>query len=509
MSLKRRRILNALCGAAAAVCLCAGVHLLVLQPLTGDPDGQATVPSLIPDTPTSAPYVEESGWESGWDTEWAGAPDGSAPLPAGENGSRRSEGLLAALLLVGGSVLVAVYLFTCFLPEPLLGQDGGALPVLACAAAWCNTHRTAACFLLICALLLYSKELLGWLRAKCPLRWSACHRIAMRVCARFGRGGYGAAALLLCALSALLGGILFRNAFAAAACAIVFAASFACAWRFLRDVNCLSRAIAALPELPQEQPHSEIFRSEEQQLLAQRALQAEAVQTAVSAERFRVELIANVSHDLRTPLTAIIGYGELLQKQPLNEQGAQQLAQLNRKAAYVKDLVDSLFELTKVSSGEAKPNITRIDLIRLLEQTLGIFDDRLSAANLTVKRHYCAPSVMLDTDGARMHQVFANLVGNAVKYAKPDTRIHLTVTRGEGRVCVRMTNVASYEMDFSPEEIVQRFARGDRARTTQGSGIGLAIAETYTASVGGSFRVEIDGEQFSAVTELPETERNS
>ena len=106
-----------------------------------------------------------------------------------------------------------------------------------------------------------------------------------------------------------------------------------------------------------------------------------------------------------------------------------------------------------------------------------------------------------------MHQVFANLLGNAIKYALSGTRIHLEVTENESNFRIRMTNTASYEMDFSPDEIMQRFARGDKARSTQGSGLGLAIAQTYTESVGGTFHVSVDGDQFNAIVELPKTER--
>ena len=125
-----------------------------------------------------------------------------------------------------------------------------------------------------------------------------------------------------------------------------------------------------------------------------------------------------------------------------------------------------------------------------------------------MRRHYEADTLPVTTDGARMHQVFANLLGNAIKYALPGTRIHLEVRTREDSYLIRMVNTASYEMDFQPEEIIQRFARGDKARSTQGSGLGLAIAQTYTESVGGAFRVAIDGDQFSAIVTLPKTERN-
>lgn len=169
----------------------------------------------------------------------------------------------------------------------------------------------------------------------------------------------------------------------------------------------------------------------------------------------------------------------------------------------MNELVESLFELTKVSSGVVEAKKEQIDLIRLLEQTIGLFDDQLAEAGLVVRRSYGADSLPLVTDGARMHQVFANLLGNAIKYALKGTRIYLEVRETEHKHLVRMVNTASYEMDFKPEEILQRFARGDKARSTKGSGLGLAIAQTYTESVGGTFRICVDGDQFSAIVELP------
>ena len=189
----------------------------------------------------------------------------------------------------------------------------------------------------------------------------------------------------------------------------------------------------------------------------------------------------------------------------LSDEGRERLNRLNQKAGYMRQLLDDLFELTRVSSGAVEARKDEIDLIRLLEQTIGLFDEELNAAGLAVRRHYDADSVPVVTDGARIHQVFANLLVNAIKYALPGTRIHLTVTEQAQSVTVRMVNTAAYEMDFTPEEIVQRFARGDKARTTRGSGLGLAIAQTYSESVGGQFRVAIDGDQFAAIVELPKS----
>ena len=305
-------------------------------------------------------------------------------------------------------------------------------------------------------------------------------------------------------LSLLFPDLLRTDHFLLALAAVVAAAfGFACLFQYGLDLSHFQRQLDRFhKELPIAVREGS-FSQAEQLLMEIQKQHGEAVRTAVTSERFKVELISNVSHDLRTPLTAILGYGELLQKEPLSPEGKKQLFYLNQKAGYMRDLVDDLFELTKVSSGVIEAKREEIDLIRLLEQTIGLFDDSLTAAHLFVRRHYDMDAAWILTDGNRMHQVFANLLGNAIKYALPGTRIHLEATETPDGYSVRMVNTASYEMDFEPEEILQRFARGDKARSTKGSGLGLAIAQTYTESVGGRFQISIDGDQFNAVTTLP------
>ena len=245
------------------------------------------------------------------------------------------------------------------------------------------------------------------------------------------------------------------------------------------------------------------FANEEEKLAGLTKRRREAVDSAVKSERFKVELISNVSHDLRTPLTAIIGYGELLRGEAVSADGAARLELLNKKAAYMKDLVDSLFELTKVSSGVLPPKPDNIDLLRLIEQTAGVFDDQLAAAGLTLRRRYSAETIPIRTDGGRLHAVLANLFVNAIKYSLSGTRVYIDASSGGGKCTVRIVNTSSYEMNFTPDDITRRFVTGDVARTSGGSGLGLAIAKTYTESLGGRFKVEIDGDQFAALIELP------
>lgn len=392
--------------------------------------------------------------------------------------------------------------------KPLLGPDGGLAAIGLCLLLILVFRQLlldlpwgmfGLGLVLGGTALVLLRSLVQWLARSREFAWAGCHRLGLRLsrgeAARYAEVQLGliagaAAVVLLCRVNAL-----WLSAMAAlAGCFPVYALI-----GLAKSVDSLARAADRACLGLEPEPGTGFYREQEEKLGRLQQAHAEAVQKAVTGERFKVELISNVSHDLRTPLTAILGYGELLQKEKLSEEGANQLAQLNRKAGYMKDLVDDLFELTKVSSGVSEPNLTKIDLIRLLEQTMGLLDDRLQAAGLTVKRHYDADAVELTTDGNRMHQVFVNLMENAIKYALPGSRLHLYVSGGT----VRLTNVSAYEMDFSADEIVERFVRGDKSRSSQGSGIGLAIAQTYTQSVGGSFRVEIDGDQFSAIVELP------
>ena len=328
---------------------------------------------------------------------------------------------------------------------------------------------------LLAALLLCLRSFLGWFLQRCSNTFFLSYRVGMAFSKKLTRPEYFLLTQALFCLTFSLAACFLGTSFPLTAFTLLFSAClpFYSLWKY-------GQAIGKL-----------------------QVSHEEAIRTAVISERFKVELISNVSHDLRTPLTSILGYGELLQQEQLSPIGQQHLAQLNLKAGYMKELVESLFELTKVQSGIIEPQKDSIDLIRLLEQTIGLFDDQLTEAGLLVRRHYAKETILLVTDGSLLHQVFANLLGNAIKYALSGSRIHLEAQELEESYSIRMTNTASYELNFQPEEILQRFARGDKARSTKGSGIGLAIAQTYTEAVGGQFHVAIDYDQFSAIVTLP------
>lgn len=415
---------------------------------------------------------------------------------------------IAAGITLVGLVFVGLYCWMGDMEPGKLGPDVESVGVIALAlflalvrdALWYSPWGVLAAGMVLGGLgILLLRGVTQWGKQGFPVQWCMCWRAG-----RPGSGIEGFYKIQFALMAAFLAlGLGLREWRLLSGC-VIFLSGFPiyCMMMLARDVDHFRDTVRQVCREKPVQAKQGCFLEEEQELAALQCSHTEAVKKAVAGERFKVELISNVSHDLRTPLTAILGYGELLVGESLSEEGTLRLEQLNKKAGYMKDLVDDLFELTKVSSGVAEANFGKIDLIRLLEQTLGLLDDRLEGAGLQVRRHYQAPSLELVTDGNRMHQVFVNLVDNAIKYALPGSRLHLYVSKGS-RTVVRLVNTASYEMDFTAQEIVERFARGDKARSSQGSGIGLAIAQTYTASVGGGFRVEIDGDQFSAIVELP------
>lgn len=424
--------------------------------------------------------------------------------------------ILSFVAVIAGVIAI----FVLSQKNPIFGPDGICLALALLATAyhislnmeyifWWTTIQTLTRISEIVSafvVLLCIRELFGWIRARFSLSWC----LAQRTAKRCTTPQISLLVFVAWIMLPLVGLAYFRESNVYEVfwiCVVGFVATsafgFLCLWKYGTDLNHFKKQLSNYQHGKPITVGDGAFAQTEAQLLDVQAQHEEAVRTAVTSERFKVELISNVSHDLRTPLTSILGYSELLQKETLTPEGQEQLRRLHQKAGYMNDLVESLFELTKVSSGVVESKKEQIDLVRLLEQTIGLFDDQLVRAGLVVKRSYCADTIPAITDGARMHQVFANLLGNAIKYALVGTRIYLEVRETSSSYLIRMMNTASYEMDFKPDEIMQRFARGDKARSTKGSGLGLAIAQTYTESVGGSFRVSVDGDQFSAIVELP------
>jgi signal transduction histidine kinase len=221
-----------------------------------------------------------------------------------------------------------------------------------------------------------------------------------------------------------------------------------------------------------------------------------SIEEQMKAERLKVNLVTNVSHDLKTPLTSIISYLDLLSKEDLSDVSRDYVSILVKKSDMLKNMVADLFDLAKSTSGDINLDLESLDLKKLLEQTLADMSDNIIESNLQIKSTLPEEPVMINSDGKKLYRVVQNLIDNALKYSLEGTRIFIELTKEEGLAKLTLKNTASYEMNFSKEDILQRFYRGEESRTGEGSGLGLSIAESFTSISGGSFDVEVDGDQF-------------
>ncbi|MCW3489753.1 sensor histidine kinase [Dethiobacter alkaliphilus] len=222
-----------------------------------------------------------------------------------------------------------------------------------------------------------------------------------------------------------------------------------------------------------------------------------SLQEKMRAERMKVALVTNVSHDLKTPLTSIISYADLLShEENLPDTARDYVRILSQKANRLKQIVSDLFDLSKSTTGNIALELEPLDIKKLIEQTLGDMEDKIEKAEVQVKTKLPDNPVNVIADGKKLYRVFQNVIDNALKYSHKDTRIYVELTHDNDEAIATIKNTAGYEMDFTAEEILQRFNRGDKSRTTEGSGLGLSIAESFTNVCGGAFKVEIDGDLF-------------
>lgn len=226
-----------------------------------------------------------------------------------------------------------------------------------------------------------------------------------------------------------------------------------------------------------------------------------AVEEEVKSQRMKAELITNVSHDLKTPLTAIITYINLLKEENLTkEQRDQYLDTLERKSLRLKVLIEDLFEVSKANSGSVSLQLVAVDLCNLLKQVHFEQADKLSERGLDVRMRLPERKVLLMLDSQKTYRIYENLFGNIAKYAMAGTRVYVDLEEGEELVTVTLKNIAEQEISVSPEELTERFVRGDSARGSEGSGLGLSIVKSFTELQGGTLSIEIDGDLFKAVT---------
>lgn len=225
-----------------------------------------------------------------------------------------------------------------------------------------------------------------------------------------------------------------------------------------------------------------------------------AVEAEVRSQRMKTDLIANVSHDLKTPLTSIITYTDLLKDEDLDkEKRAQYLETLDQKAQRLKILIEDLFEMSKASSGNITMNLQEVEVISLMKQTLLELEDKIDAANLMIRRNFPEHKVLLMLDSERTFRVFDNLILNMTKYAMPHTRAYIDIVDLEQSVQIIFRNMSANEINVDVDELTERFVRGDQARHTEGSGLGLAIAKSFVELQGGTLDIHIDGDLFKVI----------
>lgn len=225
----------------------------------------------------------------------------------------------------------------------------------------------------------------------------------------------------------------------------------------------------------------------------------QAVDDQVRNERLKTELISNVSHDLRTPLTAIINYSDLLQNPDLDEQDRQAYAAVvHKKTVRLQVLMDDLLEVTKTTSGVVDLDLVDLDLKALVRQAFGEYEDRLVQKGLILVQDWSEGPMPCTLDGRKTSRVFDNLISNLIKYALAGTRVYVTGRLVDGWAEVVIKNVANYPMNYDASRMLERFVRGDRSRSTEGSGLGLAIAQDLIDLQGGKFDLEVDGDLFKS-----------
>ena len=224
---------------------------------------------------------------------------------------------------------------------------------------------------------------------------------------------------------------------------------------------------------------------------------SKAVEEEVKSQRMRTELITNVSHDLKTPLTAITTYIELLQEEGVTkEQQKEYLDVLERKARRLKILIEDLFEVSKANSGNISLQFDKVDIGNLMRQVYLEYEDKVEEADLIFRFQMPEEKQFLMLDSEKTYRIFENLYTNIIKYAMPATRVYVRMEREDDQVMIELKNMSRAELNIAPESLTERFVRGDSSRNTEGSGLGLAIARSFVELQKGQMKVEIDGDLF-------------
>ena len=229
-----------------------------------------------------------------------------------------------------------------------------------------------------------------------------------------------------------------------------------------------------------------------------------AIEQNVKAERLKAELITNVSHDIKTPLTSIINYVDLLKKENIKDERIRNYIDiLDQKSKRLKKLTEDVVEASKASSGNLKLNIEEIDFIELLNQTIGEFKDKFEEKNLKIVVQKPEENVKIKADSRYIYRIVENLFGNITKYAVEDSRVYVDIAENSENYDITIKNISKEKLNITSEELMQRFVRGDKSRNTEGSGLGLSIAQSLTSLQGGELTIKIDGDLFKVNIRWP------
>ncbi len=338
-----------------------------------------------------------------------------------------------------------------------------------------------------------------WVGKKTKLYWSALFRLLSK---KSGVLLIGALLIYTAVMGVLCAGVVF-DPFWLILCVLVFGgACFAVALRS-KDFDEIKKGVSQVRGGNVAYKISDLKCSDMKNLAVDindiaKGLD-EAVAAKVNAERLKSELITNVSHDLKTPITSIISYTQLLSKvDGLPEEAKDYVSVIAKKSDRLKRLTQDLFDISKAQSGNDAAVMEKLDVALLINQALGEHDSEIQRSGLP----FCIDTpkdMFIYADGRKMSRVLGNLINNILKYTMKNTRVFISASEKDGNVEIEFKNISAYPLNFNTEEITQRFIRGDESRTAEGNGLGLAIAKSYTELCGGSFDVVIDGDMFKAI----------
>lgn len=277
--------------------------------------------------------------------------------------------------------------------------------------------------------------------------------------------------------------------------------------RFTKDCNAITTKIKELKNGEASVP----LQLRKRSILSQTASDLNELENGIEAaveqrnrsNRMRVELITNVSHDLKTPLTSIINYADLLCEEELPEPASEYAKALSVKAYRLKNMVQDVFDLSKATTGNLPVEKQRLDLVKLIRQTLADMDEKIAESSLSFKLAISEEPLMIEADGDKLYRVFQNLFVNALQYSLDYSRVHIQLSEQDGFAVAKVKNTSKGELDFDTSEIIERFVRSDASRTTEGSGLGLSIVQSFTESCGGTFTIETDADMFTACVRFP------